>query len=189
MIKSKRDLAVYLEMDRKALGINKSRPSWFGDEIWRYQILLRKFEYLVNCGSGFLAKIHKRIIYHRLHCLEVKLGFSIPVNVFGPGLSIAHYGCIAVNQNTRVGRNCRIHEGVTIGATGDNSDAPQIGNNVFIASGAKIIGNITIADRVAIGANAVVVKSVLEENVTVAGVPARKISDKGSKEFIVWDVD
>ncbi|NJD08033.1 MAG: serine acetyltransferase [Methylococcaceae bacterium] len=189
MIASKDDLAMYLEMDKKALKISKNRPSWFGDEIWRYQILLRKFEYLLNCGSGIIAKIEKKITYHRLHSLELKLGFSIPPNVFGPGLSIAHYGCIAVNHNTKVGRNCRIHEGVTIGATGDNSDAPQIGNNVFIGSGAKIIGNVKIADRVAIGANAVVVKSILEENITVAGVPARKISANGSKEFIVWDVD
>ena len=62
--------------------------------------------------------------------------------------------------------------------------APKIGNNVFIATGAKIIGNITIADGVAIGANAVVVKDILEPNTSWGGVPARKLSDNGSEKYI-----
>lgn len=40
--------------------------------------------------------------------LGEKLGFSIGLNVFGPGLSIAHYGCIVVNSGARIGTNCRI---------------------------------------------------------------------------------
>ena len=76
--------------------------------------------------------------------------------------------------------NCRIHEGVTIGSTSGSKQAAIIGNNVFIGSGAKIIGAITIADDVAIGANAVVVKDILEPGTTWAGNPARKISDRNS---------
>lgn len=55
----------------------------------------------------------------------------------------------------------------------------MIGDNVFLASGAKIIGDIHIADDVAVGANAVVVKSVEESGITVGG-PAKKISDNNS---------
>jgi serine O-acetyltransferase len=58
---------------------------------------------------------------------------------------------------------------------------------VYIAPGAKIYGAIEIADNIAIGANAVVNKSFLEPNITIAGVPARKISDKGSTEA-GWDM-
>ena len=90
-----------------------------------------------------------------------------------------------VNRNAKVGKNCRIHEGVTIGATNGQSEAPILGDNVFIASGAKIIGNIKIANNVAIGANAVVVKDILEEGITVGGVPAKKISDNGSELNLV----
>ena len=114
------------------------------------------------------------------HKYSVKLGFSIPLNVFGPGLSIAHYGTIVVSDAAKVGKNCRLQEGVNIGATNGSAKAPQIGNNVFIGTGAKIIGDITIADDVAIGANAVVVKSITETGVTYGGVPAKKISSNNS---------
>jgi serine O-acetyltransferase len=70
---------------------------------------------------------------------------------------------------------------VNIGASGGRSEAPQIGDNVYIAPGAKIYGDITIADGIAIGANAVVNDSFLEPNVTIAGVPAKKIGDGGSR--------
>lgn len=112
--------------------------------------------------------------------LSLKLGFSIPLGVFAEGLSIAHYGTIVVNSAAKVGKNCRIQEGVNIGATNGSTKAPIIGNNVFIGTGAKIIGNITIADDVAIGANAVVVKSITEPGTTWGGVPAKKISSNNS---------
>lgn len=53
---------------------------------------------------------------------------------------------------------------------------PQIGNNVEIGVGAKVIGNITIADNIKIGANAVVTKSFDEEGITLVGIPARKLN-------------
>ena len=78
------------------------------------------------------------------------------------------------------GQNCRIHEGVCIGATSGGAQAAVIGDNVFIGSGAKIIGPVTIASDVAIGAGAVVVRSITEPGSTWAGVPARKVSDRNS---------
>ena len=122
------------------------------------------------------------IVLNRLNFkrLSLKLGFSIPAGVFAEGLSIAHYGTIVVSAGATVGKNCRIHEGVNIGATNGSEKAATIGNNVFIGTGAKIIGEITIADDVAIGANAVVVKSITEPGTTWAGVPARKISSNNS---------
>ena len=55
-----------------------------------------------------------------------------------------------------------------------------MGDNIFIGTGAKIIGEVTIADDVSIGANAVVVKSITEEGTTWGGVPAKKISNNNS---------
>lgn len=113
------------------------------------------------------------------------LGFSIPINVFGPGLAIVHYGTIVVAQGAKIGSNCRIHEGVTIGATNGSSKAATIGDNVFIGSGAKIIGEVTISSNVAIAANSVVVKDVICENgCTVGGVPAKIISNNDSSSNI-----
>lgn len=185
MIKNREELHYYLEQDKIALKsyVNIKRPRPLYDEVWKFQIALRKAEYAVNCKTGILNlpyKMWRKIMFHRW---SVKCGFSIPLNVFGPGLSIAHYGTIVVNANAKIGKNCRIQEGVNIGASGDDR-APQIGDNVFIGSGAKIIGDITIADDIAIGAGAIVVKSFTERGITIAGNPAKKISNNGSKIFI-----
>lgn len=118
--------------------------------------------------------------YHRL---GVKLGFTIPLNVFDEGLSIAHYGTIVVNSNSVIGKNCRIQEGVNIGASGGDK-APRIGDNVFIGTGAKIIGDVVIGDNIAIGANAVVTKSFVDNGITLAGVPAKIISHNDSSRFL-----
>lgn len=182
MITTKKDLRYYLSQDALALRHNKKRPALFGDEIWKFQITLRKTEYYANSFRNSKKYLFFHYIWYRrkLHQMSIKLGFSIPINVFGPGLSIAHYGTIVVNGAAKVGKNCRIHEGVNIGATSGSASAPQIGDNVFIGTGAKIIGDISIANDVAIGANAVVVKSITESGVTYGGVPAKKISSNNS---------
>ena len=82
---------------------------------------------------------------------------------------IAHYGPIVVNNTAKVGKNCRIHEGVTIGATGKNGQAAIIGDNCFLATGAKVIGDIHLGNDIAVGANAVVTKSFLEDKITLGG--------------------
>lgn len=167
-IQNKEDLRYYLEQDRIAL----KRPAGFvlkKDNIWKFEILLRKAEYYCNCMPGILKKIGS-IYKRRLYRLGMKCGgFSIPVNCFGPGLSIAHGGTIIVNDTARIGKNCRIHEGVTIGATGKNGQAAVIGDNCFIATGAKVIGDIHLGNDIAIGANAVVTKSFIEDGITLGG--------------------
>jgi len=184
MIKNKKDLIYYLKCDKIALGIDKNRPSFLGnkDIIWRYEILLRKAEYARNC-KFICSKIFYKFYSFLLGRLSLKLGFSIPLNVFGPGLSIAHYGTIVVNSNAKIGKNCRIQEGVNIGATNGNGEAPHLGDNVFIGTGAKLIGDISIGNNVCIGANAVVTKS-FPDNITIGGVPAKKISDNNSLRML-----
>lgn len=185
MIDSKDSLREYLLQDKLALGIQGKRPRLFRDEIWRFQILLRKAEYSSNCSKGILGKIYKGWTRFRYHQYSVKLGLSIPLNVFGKGLSIAHYGSIVVNSNAKIGDNCRIQDSTTIGATSGSEKAPIIGENCFIGSGVRIIGNISIAKDVAIGANAVVVKTIDEEGTTWAGIPAKKISNEDSKSNLI----
>ena len=185
MIQSKKDLKEYLICDQYALyQEEKNRPRLGRDEIWRFEILLRKTEYYQNNKKSILNKVLYLIYKFRYHRLSVKLGFSIPLNVFGKGLSIAHYGPIVVNSNAKIGDYCRIQECVTIGSTGGSDKAPQIGDYVFIASGARLIGDICIGNNVAIGANAVVTKSFDKDHITLAGVPAKIISNHGSDGFV-----
>lgn len=178
MINSYKDYKYYLERDRKSTGVPQFDP--FRKIIrqlfapcyeWQFIRALRWLEYCENVrknrpGGGMCLIFAK----YRFRKISVKLGYSIPINVFGPGLSLPHRGNIIINPQTRIGENCRIHVGVNIGAHHDK--APIIGNNVYIGPGAIIFGDIEIADNVSIGANATVNKSVFEPNCIVVGTPA-----------------
>lgn len=128
-----------------------------------------------------MRKPYNIYLKYRLHKAGSKLGFSVPINVFGPGLSIAHVGTLVVNSGARVGKNCRLHNCVHIGTeAGYSNKAPKIGDNVFIGPGAVIVSDITLADNIAIGANSYVSKSFTEPGVTIAGAPAKVVSHRGS---------
>ncbi len=191
MIESYSDLQYYLDQDRRALGIKDNvkikyriKEFFFPHPIWKFERLLRKTEYCKNVmmkkGNsasrmfGCLGYMYYKIKFHKL---SLKLGFSIPCNAFGPGLSIAHYGSIIVNDNVKVGANCRLHCGVNIGASAGGSNAPEIGDNVYIGPGAIIFGDIKIVSNVTIGANSTVNKSCLQENVVFAGTPAKIVKE------------
>lgn len=171
MISSKAELQAYLLADKKPL---------LTDLIWRYQIALRYCEYYSN--SKGIKQFYHRWLKHRL---GIKCGFTIPNNVVGKGLCLAHIGPVIISPYARLGDWCRIHVGVNIGADArEGTKAPQIGNRVYIAPGAKLFGDIVIADDIAIGANAVVTKSFRDSGCSIAGIPAKKISDKGSVGII-----
>lgn len=184
---TKNELDFFLAADKFALG-KQGRPRLMGDEIWRFQICLRHCEYYKNKGGVrkllyFVWKLRKRRL-----CF--KLGFDIPEGVFGAGLRINHFGNIVVNDSCAIGRWCDIHQGVNIGAGNPKERnaiekyTPTIGDHVWIGPGAKIFGNVTIGSKVQVGANAVVGKS-FGDDVTVAGAPARIISDKGTSSVDV----
>ncbi|UOY06090.1 serine acetyltransferase [Muricauda sp. SCSIO 64092] len=183
MIRSREDYLQYLSEDRKALGITsktfgeKVKHIVSPDVIWEFQKRLRKAEYYKNTKSDLFSKVYYLLLRLLLKKSSIKLGFTIPENVFGPGLSIVHYGTIVINVNVKVGKNCRIHACTNIGASGGRKEAPIIGDNVYIAPGAKIYGNIRIGNNIAIGANAVVNKSFEEEGILIAGNPAKKIKE------------
>ena len=183
MIKDKKDLREYMEADRISLGRKRKRPK-LNDLVWKYEIALRKCEYYANNKRG-LNKLFLKMSKSRLFVLGTICGYSISINTVGKGLSLAHVGPVIISSAAKIGENCRIHVGVNIGtAAGTTGQAPTIGNNVYIGPGAKIFGPITIGNDVAIGANAVVNKSFEENHITIAGIPAKKISDKGSEGYL-----
>ena len=113
-------------------------------------------------------------------------GIQIPVTVrIGEGFYIGHFGGIVINGAATIGKNVNISHDVTIGVSNrwSNKGVPIIGDEVYIAPGAKIIGRIVIGNNVAIGANAVVTKD-MPDNACVAGVPAKTISMDGSLGYI-----
>ena len=181
MIDSKEKYKYYLQQDQIALGRSgDKRPKLFGDETWKFEILLRKLEYYMNCRKDPIGVIIRKWHTFRFHRLSIRLGFIISPNVFEEGLAIPHYGMLGVHANARIGKNCRLLEGVVIMADGGSHDAAVVGDNCFFGIGAKVVGAVRIADDVAVGAGAVVTKEITEAGTTWAGVPARKISDNDS---------
>jgi serine O-acetyltransferase len=113
----------------------------------------------------------------------------------GSGLWIPHGGYIVIGP-VRIGRNCGIHQGVTLGARGSDLDGdqfrssiPTLGDRVWVGPGAVIAGGATLGDDVAVGANSLLTRDVPPRGV-VLGVPARLISRQGSFAQIVYrDMD
>lgn len=177
-IQSKSDLKEFLE---KELSYYSKNPIVnflkFGEGaiLRHHQLLLRRTEYFVNTGKKIRALLYRI----RLSRWQNKYAIHIPINCCGKGLRIMHVGPILINLKATLGENVALHINTSIVAGGNTSFAPAIGNGVVIGVGAVVLGGITLADNIAVGANAVVNKDFLEENIAIAGVPAKKISDNG----------
>jgi serine O-acetyltransferase len=102
-----------------------------------------------------------------------------PGAAIGEGFLVFHYGGIFVGSTVVMGNNCSISHDVTIGLAGRGlrRGAPVIGDNVYIAPGAKVSGKIRIGNNVKIGANVVVEKDVPEDALVQTG-PVRMITFK-----------
>lgn len=117
-----------------------------------------------------------------------KCGYSIPLNSFGPGLCLGHIGTIVINGSAKFGANIRIQACVNIGAYSKFDEnwkadsAPKFGNNIYIGPGAKVFGDITIGDNVAIGANAVVCKNIPSHCTVVSNNVI--VNNKGSIDML-----
>jgi serine O-acetyltransferase len=121
--------------------------------------------------------------------VEVFTGISLPAECeIGPGLYIGHFGPVILNADVRLGRNCNLSQGVTIGVGGRGArrGCPIIGDRVYVGANAVLIGRIEIGNDCAIGAGGVVTKS-MPACAVVAGNPAGVVSRKGSFDFVQYD--
>lgn len=149
---------------------------------FRYTFWMRTCQWTKSCNHPILFVFARLMLW----IYSVRFGIMIPYTTqIGPGLYIAHFSCIVVSPLAVLGRNVNLSQGVTIGQKISEGRfcAPIIGDRVYVAPGAKLIGKISIGDDAAIGANAVVVKDVPAKGVAV-GVPGRVISDRGSSEYV-----
>ena len=118
-----------------------------------------------------LPKILYRLIYILNNC---HVHYSTEI---GEGTNIGYGGIgVVIHKNATIGKNCMISSCVTIGGRSNIKQLPVIGDNVYIGTGARVLGDVKIGDNVIIGANAVVIESV-PNNCTVAGVPAKIIKN------------
>ena len=179
MIRTKQELKRVLEIE-KPLYFEKSFELKITSDskakIYRLIYYLRHLEYHHN-NAGIIHKFLRLWYWRRKNILGRKLGIEIWDNSFDSGLLIYHAGNIVVNGNAKIGKNCKLHGSNCIGnnGSGGGNACPVIGDNVRIGVGAKIIGDIKIANNITIAAGAVVVDSFEEEGITIGGVPARRI--------------
>jgi serine O-acetyltransferase len=131
---------------------------------YSFSILLKGFR-----AQGFRYMFFRRLKDHYKHTKLLRSIFSLFVRRYtykygfqiggeiGPGFYIGHFGTIVVSVNAKIGSNCNIAHNVTIGAArGSRSGAPIIGNEVWIGTGAVMVGKIVIGDNVLIAPNAYV---------------------------------
>ena len=169
MITSKKKLKEYIAADYRA---NKfSRYSRFTNSRCKFLRTLRMLEFLINTNS---SKLFVFIYRRRLLALSERLGITIGPNCFGKGLYIPHYGSIVINGTAKFGDNCIIQNGVNV------SKCFVFLVFIYLGAGAKLLIGVHLADNIIVGANAVVTKSFEEQNIVIAGIPAKKISDKGT---------
>lgn len=118
--------------------------------------------------------------------MRVKYGFQIPHKTnIDAGLFLGHFGGIVVNQSSKIGRNCNIGQGVTIGQVnrGEKKGSPVLGDRVWVGPNAVVVGNITVGDDVLIAPLSYVNFDIPPKSI-VMGNPAQIVSDKGSEGYV-----
>jgi serine O-acetyltransferase len=95
---------------------------------------------------------------------------------------IDHGMGVVIGETCEIGDDVTIYQGVTLGGTGKEKGKrhPTLGNNVLIASGAKVLGSITLGDSTKVGAGSVVLTDVPPDS-TVVGIPGKVVRRNGVK--------
>ena len=139
-------------------------------EIYRFVCALRKAECYKDTN-----KLLYTYYLRQSNIRGNRLGYFIAPGVLGKGVRLYHRGAIIINTQSRIGEGCLFHGDNCVGNNGKDNNCPVLGKNVELGIGAKVIGGITLADGICVGANAVVTKSFTEPGITIAGVPAVKV--------------
>jgi len=151
---------------------------------YKYTVWMRTTGYLKRnrFARRTLYPVFKLIL---LRC-RYKYGIYIPENtVIGGGLFINRGGGIYVHNDAIIGRNVNITPGTLLGQIngGRRMGAPIIGDRVFLGSGAKVVGLVTVGDGASIGVNALITDDV-PSNGVMAAPKASMISERGSSAYI-----
>lgn len=169
----KKDIRVVLERDPAAKNILEVVLCYSGlHAIWMHRISHALFK------RGWIVSARLISNFCRfLTGIEIHPGATI-----GDGLFIDHGTGIVIGETAEVGKNVTLYQGVTLGGTGKESGKrhPTIGNNVVIATGAKVLGSFKVGDHAKIGAGSVVLKEV-PPHATVVGIPGRVVVLHGKR--------
>lgn len=124
---------------------------------------------LYNLKLRFFARLISQIMRF-LTGLEIHPGARI-----GKGFFVDHGMGVVIGETARIGRDCILFHGVTLGGTGKHKGKrhPTIGHNVLIGAQATLLGPIKIGNNVKIGAETVIINHDVPDNCTVVGAPGK----------------
>ncbi len=144
----------------------------------------RRAHWCYEHGLFFLARLISQRSRRRTG-IEIHPGAKI-----GKRLVIDHGMGVVIGETAEIGDDCLIYHGVTLGGTGKDCGKrhPTIGNNVMIATGAKVLGPFRVGNNVRIAANAVVLTEI-PDDATAVGVPARVVKIAGEKVNYAAEID
>lgn len=133
--------------------------------------------------KGIMGLFWRLVLRHH----QIKYGFQIyPETQIGEGFYLGHWGSLVINPNTKIGKNCNIAQGVTIGQQnrGKNEGYPTIGDEVWIGPNAVIVGAITIGRNVLIGPNSYVNFDVPDNSVVLGNPGTIYPNDEATEGYI-----
>ena len=169
----KKDIAVIFERDPAAKSVFEVIFCYQGlHAIWLHRIA----HYLFKKGWIFWPRLISNFARF-ITGIEIHPGATI-----SEGLFIDHGAGTVIGETVEIGKNVTLYQGVTLGGTGKEKGKrhPTIGDNVVVASGAKVLGSFTVGHNAKIGAGSVVLKEV-PPYATVVGIPGKVVLLYGEK--------
>lgn len=173
MASIKEDVATVQERDPAASGKAEVLLLYPGlHAIWWYRIA----HVFQTHGMKFVARA---ISQHAAKTTGVEIH---PGATIGRRFFIDHGHGVVIGETTEIGDDVTLYQGVTLGGTGKFTGKrhPNIGNNVMVGSGAKVLGPITIGDNTNVASGAVVLQDI-PANSTAVGVPAQVVRQNGER--------
>src|SRR5690625_2002284 len=139
----------------------------------------------VVCCNRIAYGFYKRNLFFIARVISQLSRFITGIEIH-PGAQIGrrffidHGMGVVIGETCEIGDNVTIYQGVTLGGTGKEKGKrhPTLKDNVLVATGAKVLGSITIGEHAKIGAGSVVLKDVPEYS-TVVGIPGRVVVQNG----------
>ena len=182
-----RELKLQIRSDRyRHYGDSKPQLFWRIRNVSLYCTITYRKAHYYSSRTGLLNRVVSAYYRYRLNVVSRKYLFQIPYTVsIGSGFNLVHFGRVIIAPCVKIGDNCNIFTGVTIGSTtrvgGVKKGVPTIGNDVWIGPNAVVVGGITIGDNVLIAANSFVNFDVPTDSIVI-GNPGKIIPSKRATE-------
>jgi serine O-acetyltransferase len=150
-----------------------ARPWLREQSVWA--LAVHRYGHWADRRPGLGGAVARKAYWLAYRIVETLTGISLPKSVaLGPGCRIHHFGGIVIHDQARIGANCTLRHGVTIGDRRPGGPAPVIEDDVEIGAYAQILGGIRVGRGARIGAMSVVLVDV-PPGASAVGNPARII--------------